>query len=150
MRSISSKLQVNHYSLYYPILVEKLCEKLRIYQAEENIQSSLYVADPSEKPALDIHSHVLGPLFLEYDATVQSLDREVSKLRLELKRQAEDTKGLLEENTELTTKLEVQGREYMKLLETMQKTADTFYSEGEEGDSFVELQRRVHFLTEEN
>lgn len=62
-------------------------------------------------------SHMLGPLFLEYESTVRQLEREVRAKGHEISRQGEDIRALVKDNEELTQRLEVQQREYLKLVE---------------------------------
>lgn len=82
---------------------------------------------------------------------------------MEVARQAEEMLALAKENDELTQRLEVQQREYLKLVEETRDNADLLImrnsaSSGGPGapgnpegiDEVRELRQRIHLLTEEN
>ena len=48
-----------------------------------------------------LSSHLLGPLFLEYEANARHLERELRAKNLEVARQAEEMGALARENDEV-------------------------------------------------
>ena len=54
-----------------------------------------------------LSSHLLGPLFLEYEANSRQLERELKAKSQEVARQAEEMRALANENDELTQRMEV-------------------------------------------
>lgn len=52
-------------------------------------------------------SHLLGPLFLEYEANSRQLERELKAKCQEVARQAEEMRALANENDELNQRMEV-------------------------------------------
>jgi hypothetical protein len=52
-------------------------------------------------------SHLLGPLFLEYEANSKQLERELKAKSQEVARQADEMRALAIENDELTQRMEV-------------------------------------------
>jgi len=108
-----------------------------------------------------LSSHLLGPLFLEYEGHARQLERELRAKDLEVARQAEEVRLLVKENDEMAQRLEVQQREYLKLIEETRDNADLLImknsasSGGAPGnpdgvDEVRELRQRIHLLTEEN
>jgi len=96
-----------------------------------------------------LSSHLLGPLFLEYEAVQRQMERELRAKEAEVQRQAEDVKALARENEDLAQRLEVQQREYLKVVEETRDHADVHV--GKEGSEEVrDLKERVHLLSEEN
>jgi hypothetical protein len=96
---------------------------------------NLFVPDPSDADAKEnfnyngdlaaiLSSHLLSPLFLEYESSLRQLEREVKTRTLESMRQAEEIKMLVKENEELASRLEVQQREYLKIIEETRDNAD--------------------------
>ena len=140
------------------MLVEKLAQKLREYQTQFNLPEAVFDADASQSAEVEaiMAAHVLGPLFLEYESALKQLEREVRSKTVQSQKQAEEIRGLTAENEELGARLEVQQREYLKLVEETRDNADllamrTGALKGEGGaDEAQELRERVHLLTEEN
>ena len=102
-----------------------------------------------------LSSHLLGPLFLEYEAHSRLLERELRAKTQEVARQAEEMRALARENEEVTQRMEVQQREYMKMVEETRDHADLLVMRNgnggqEGGDEVRELRQRIHLLTEEN
>ena len=64
-----------------------------------------------------LSSHLLGPLFLEYEQHIKQLEREVSLKDLEVQRQSDTISQIVHENQEMATRLDIQQREYLKLVE---------------------------------
>jgi chromosome segregation ATPase len=95
----------------------------------------LFIPDPNDADAKEnfaysgdlaaiLSSHLLSPLFLEYESSLRQLEREVKTRTLESMRQAEEIKMLVRENEELASRLEVQQREYLKIVEETRDNAD--------------------------
>jgi hypothetical protein len=54
-----------------------------------------------------LSSHLLGPLFLEYESKIQILTRDLKSTKIEVQRQAEEIRLLVKENEDLATRCEV-------------------------------------------
>ena len=75
---------------------------------------SEYVDDENSNPnnakssvSIMLGSHLLGPLFLEYEGTIRALERELRAKTQEVLRQAEEMNGLVKENEEMGQRLEI-------------------------------------------
>ncbi len=55
-----------------------------------------------------------------------------------------------QENEEMATRLEVQQREYLKLVEETRDHADLIAMKGGDGEEVRDMRARIHLLTEEN
>lgn len=131
---------------------------------------NLFLDDPRSYSAQEgdvdltaiLSSHLLSPLFLEYESSLRQVERDLKSKRLECQRQSEEIQLLVKENEEIATRLDVQSREYLKLVEETRDNADllalrtggSLKKEGGESeftvDEVKELRQRVHLLTEEN
>ena len=93
---------------------------------------------------------------MEYEATIRSLERDLRDKSLEISRQGEEMRVVIKENEEYAQRLEVQQREYLKLVEETRDNADILAMRSLEGspvnglDEVKELRERIHLLTEEN
>ena len=54
-----------------------------------------------------LSSHLLGPLFLEYEASIRQMERELRLKNQEVARQSEQIRLVIKENDELATRLEI-------------------------------------------
>ena len=71
-----------------------------------------------------LNAHLLAPLFLEYESQIRLLNREVKQKSSETSRLAEELKLMVKENEAMHSRLEVQQREYLKLVEETRDNAD--------------------------
>ena len=71
-----------------------------------------------------LNAHLLAPLFLEYESQIRLLNREVKQKSSETSRLAEELKLMVKENEDMHSRLEVQQREYLKLVEETRDNAD--------------------------
>lgn len=166
MKSKLSKCLVNHYAWFLNGLVDRLSSKLKEYQVQLHIPESefqnLFIGSGDSQNIADfaamLSSHLLGPLFMEYESSLKQVERDLKNKKLEVQRQGEEMNLLIKENEELSNRLEVQQREYLKLVEETRDNADLLamrtgsLKQGNESgvDEVKELRERVHLLTEEN
>jgi chromosome segregation ATPase len=97
---------------------------------------------------------------MEYEGTIRQFERELRDKTMEITRQGEEMRSVIKENEELAQRLEVQQREYLRLVEETRDNADilAMRSLGANGegsprgsfDEVKELRERIHLLTEEN
>ncbi len=73
-----------------------------------------------------LSSHLLGPLFMEYESNARALERELRGKDLEVARQAEEVRMLVRENEEMAQRMEVQQREYLRMVEETRDHAQDF------------------------
>ena len=71
-----------------------------------------------------LNAHLLAPLFLEYESQIRLLNREFKQKSSETSRLAEELKLMVKENEDMHSRLEVQQREYLKLVEETRDNAD--------------------------
>ena len=71
-----------------------------------------------------LNAHLLAPLFLEYESQIRLLNREVKQKSSETSRLAEELKLMVKEIEDMHSRLEVQQREYLKLVEETRDNAD--------------------------
>eukprot|EP00347_Sterkiella_histriomuscorum_P016795 403351824 len=160
-------------------IIDKLSNKLKEYQNMVHLPDSdfqnLFIPDPSLLQDYQynadlsgiLSSHLLSPLFLEYESTTRQLERDLKNRNQECARQSEEIAMLVKENEEISTRLELQQREYLKIVEETRDNADLLamrtgslkstdnQGTGNQGmsinvDEVKELRSRVHLLTEEN
>lgn len=119
------------------------------YTSDPNTITS---SDPTHYITGMLSSHMLGPLFLEYEGALRQLERELKAKTQEVARQSEEMRALARENDEQAQRLEIQQREYLKLVEETRDHADILNAMGSEGsmDEVRESRQRIHLLSEEN
>lgn len=110
-----------------------------------------------------LSSHTIGPLIETYERTIAQLNRDFEQSKMIFRQQMEDCQGVVTENNDLRAQLEVQKREYLRLVEENRdhsgvtkanKNADGDAVENKAGfasvDEIMELKNSAHLLTEEN
>ena len=122
------------------LIIERLTGKLREYQLQAHgnnasvLENDVYFlgqdedldgGSPAQQAVIGmLGSHLLGPLFLEYESQARQMERELRAKTLEVVRSGEEMSQLVRENEELSQRLEVQQREYLKLVEETRDNAD--------------------------
>ena len=161
--------------------MDKLSSKLKDYQLQLHLPESdfqnLFIPYPAEADEHQrfayngdltamLSSHLISPLLLEYESTLRQLERELKASKLENLKHSAEIQALVHENEELSSRLEIQQREYLKIVEETRDNADllamrtgSLKSSVAEGfsradasqvDELKDLRNRVHLLTEEN
>ena len=109
-----------------------------------------------------LSTHLLGPLFMEYESMIRMYERDLKNKTMEVQTQGDEIKFLVKENDELLQRLDIQQREYLKLVEETRDNADLLaiktgsmkYNNMNSSalgiDEVRELKERCHLLTDEN
>lgn len=159
------------------LIVDRLSTKLKEYQLELHRPESefhLLMSPPNldsadaSLQALESHhllsTYLLGPLFMEYESMIRIYDRDVKNKSMEIQTQGDEIKLLVRENEELLQRLDIQQREYLKLVEetrdnadllaiktgSLKSTGNNFNGGGPGIDEVRDLKERCHLLTDEN
>lgn len=79
------------------------------------------------------------------------MDREIKAQGHEVTRLNDHLRHITRENEDMATRLEVQQREYLKMIEETRDNADLIAMKGQgDGDEVRDMRSRIHLLTEEN
>lgn len=73
---------------------------------------------------------MLAPLFEEYETHIQKLNSEVRCLKLDVSKLQDSQQSLIKENEDLSMKLSVKQREYLKLVQDTRRNVNVFDNEG--------------------
>lgn len=80
------------------------------------------------------------------------MDREIKSQGHEVTRLNDHLRLITRENEEMATRLEIQQREYLKMVEETRDNADLIAvkGQGQDGEEVRDMRARIHLLTEEN